>query len=317
MKVVEAFKKTEKTLFSFELLPPLKGKDIQEIYQTIDPLMEFEPHHINVTSHREEVVYKRLKNGLLESKVIRKRPGTVAIAAAIKYKYKVIVVPHIICGGFTRSETEYALIDLHFLGVCNLLVLRGDPLKNQKYFIPEEGGHAHATDLMEQINKLNKGIYLDEELENSTPTNFSMGVAGYPEKHAEAPNLDSDLFYLKQKVDAGADYIVTQMFYDNEKYHKFVKLCRENGINVPIIPGLSPIRRKRQLNVLPQIFSIDIPEELAGEVRKCKSDKQVYELGIEWGIHQSKDLIANNVPCIHYYSMGKAENIKRIAKASF
>jgi methylenetetrahydrofolate reductase (NADPH) len=296
----------------------LKGKDINLIYEVIDPLMEFEPKYLNITYHREEVVYKRHKSGLLEKKTVHKRPGTVAIAAAIKYKYqKVNVVPHIICGGFTREETENALIDLHFLGIRNLLVLRGDPLLADKAFIPEEGGHANAIDLIHQIQNLNKGLYLDEELENTTKMDFSLGVAGYPEKHIEAPNMDTDLFYLKKKIEAGADYIVTQLFFDNKKYFDFVKKCRKAGINVPIIPGLKPISIKKHLNVLPSIFNIDIPEELAKEVRKCKTDAGARQVGVEWAIMQSKELIKEKAPAVHYYTMGKADNIYNIAKAVF
>ena len=318
MKVIQQFKNSDKTLFSFEILPPLKGKDINLIYEVIDPLMEFEPKYLNITYHREEVVYKRHKSGLLEKKTVHKRPGTVAIAAAIKYKYqKVIVVPHIICGGFTREETENALIDLHFLGIRNLLVLRGDPLAADKAFIPEEGGHSNALDLIQQIQCLNKGFYLDEELENTTKMDFSIGIAGYPEKHIEAPNLETDLFYLKKKVEAGADYIVTQMFFDNRKYFKFVELCRERDINVPIIPGLKPISLIKHLNILPSTFNIDIPEDLAKEVRKCKTDQEARQVGIEWAIVQSRELIQHKAPAVHYYTMGKADNIYQIAKAVF
>ena len=318
MKVLDHFKNSDKTLFSFEILPPLKGKDINLIYEVIDPLMEFDPKFLNITYHREEVVYKRHKSGLLEKKTVHKRPGTVAIAAAIKYKYqKVNVVPHIICGGFTREETENALIDLHFLGIRNLLVLRGDPLQANKSFIPEDGGHANALDLIHQIQCLNRGLYLDEELENTTKMEFSMGVAGYPEKHIEAPNIDTDLFYLKKKVEAGADYIVTQLFYDNTKYFDFVNKCQKAGIDVPIIPGIKPISIKRHLNILPSTFNIDIPEALAKEVRKCKTNDEVRQVGVEWAIMQSKELVKGKAPAVHYYTMGKADNIYNIAKAVF
>ncbi len=316
MRVVDHIKDTTKTLFSFELLPPLKGKDIKDVFNNIEPLIEFDPQYINITVHREEVDYKTLESGLIEPKVIRKRPGTIAMAGAIKNKYGIDVVPHIVCGGFTKSETEYALIDLNFLDIHNLLVLRGDPLKNQKYFEQTHGGHAHAIDLIQQINELNNGKYLDD-IKNSTPLSFSYGVAGYPEKHMEAPNMESDIYWLKQKVDAGASYVVTQMFFDNQKYYDFVRMVREAGVNVPIIPGITPIRSKRQINVLPQAFHISLPEELARELRKCKDNVEAYELGIEWAIHQSQDLIKNNVPIIHYYTMGNSDNIKRICKASF
>lgn len=318
MKIVNLFKNTDKTLFSFELLPPLKGNDINIIYNTIDPLTEFNPAYINITYHQEETVYKKHKSGLLEKRIVRKRPGTVAISAAIKYRYKnILVVPHIICGGFTKEETENALIDLQFLGIKNLLVVRGDPPKPQKTFIPEPGGHDHSLDLVRQIANLNKGIYLDDELQNSTPTDFSVGVASYPEKHCEAPNMKSDLEFLKMKVDAGAEFIVTQMFYDNKKYIDFVKTCRETGITVPIIPGINPISVKNQISVLPHVFHIDIPEELVKEVEKCKDNDQVRQVGIEWAIKQSKELLQHGVPALHFFTMGKSDNIQKIAKAVF
>jgi methylenetetrahydrofolate reductase (NADPH) len=319
MKVIDHIRKADKTLFSFELLPPLKGHNIEAIYNTMDPLMEFNPLKVNITYHQEEIVYKQHPSGLLEKKTIRKRPGTVAISAAIKYKYqdRIHVVPHIICGGFTREETEYALIDLHFLGMHNLLVVRGDAPKNQGRFIPEPKGHAHSIDLIRQIMDINKGIYLDQEMENTTQTDFSIGVAGYPEKHFEAPNMQSDLEYLKQKIDAGADYIVTQMFFDNEKYFSFVKACREKGISVPIIPGLKPITRISELELLPQVFHIDIPEALSKELLRCKNNKEAYQLGIEWTIAQSKELMKFGVPVLHYFTIGIAGNIQQIAKAVF
>ena len=317
-KVIDHINNSKKTMFSFEILPPLKGKDINLIYEVIDPLMEFNPKYINITYHREEVVYKRHKSGLLEKKTVHKRPGTVAIAAAIKYRYNnVNVVPHIICGGFSKEETENALIDLHFLGIRNILVLRGDPLQSDKIFKAEENGHLHATELISQIQNLNKGIYIDEELQNTTKMDFSFGVAGYPEKHFEAPNINTDLEYLKAKIDAGADYIVTQMFYDNQKYFDFVDLCRKNDINVPIIPGLKPISVKKHLTLLPSIFNIDIPEDLSKELIKCKNNTDARQLGVEWAIEQSKELIARNAPAVHYYTMGKADNIYKIAKAVF
>ena len=317
-KVIDHIKQSEKTLFSFEILPPLKGKDINLIYEVIDPLMEFKPKYLNITYHREEVVYKKHKSGLLERKTVHKRPGTVAIAAAIKYKYREVnVVPHIICGGFTKEETENALIDLHFLGIRNLLVLRGDPLSADREFIPEEDGHSYALDLIKQIKKLNGGTYLDEELENTTKMDFSFGVAGYPEKHFEAPNIQTDLNHLKKKIEAGADYIVTQMFFDNQKYFDFVDLCRQNDIKVPIIPGIKPLSIKRHLNILPSTFQIDIPESLAAEVRKCKTNKDVRQVGVEWAIEQSKELIAAGVPLVHFYSMRKSDNITAIASKVF
>lgn len=317
MKVIDQIKKSEKTMFSFEILPPVKGANIQEIYDTIEPLMDFKPPYINVTYHREEVVYKKHPGGMLEPRTVKKRPGTVGISAAIKFRYNVIVVPHIICGGFSQEETENALIDLHFLGINNLLVVRGDADKTTRSFMPEPDGHENAIDLIKQIIRMNNGKYLDEDMQNSTPTNFSLGIAGYPEKHNEAPNIDSDIRHLKAKVDAGADYIVTQMFFDNNKYYHFVKMCREAGISVPILPGIKPVSMKSHLNILPQTFHIDLPEELVKEVEKCRSNAEVRQVGIEWGIMQSRDLIKNNVPVIHYFTMGKSDNIRKIAEASF
>jgi methylenetetrahydrofolate reductase (NADPH) len=317
MKITDHLNYTDKTLFSFELLPPLKGDHIDSIYRTIDPLMEFKPPYINVTYHREEVVFKEFPNGMLKKQVVRKRPGTVAISAAILNKYKIDVVPHIICGGFNREETENALIDLHFLGIENLMVLRGDADKSTKRFISEPDGHAYAVDLLKQVVDLNKGKYLDDESENKTPTHFTAGVAGYPEKHNEAPNMLSDLFFLKKKIEAGAEFIVTQMFFDNQKYYDFVNACRNEGITVPIIPGIKPIATKSQMSVLPQTFHIDIPEALVKELIKCKNNEEARQVGIEWAVEQSKDLIRNKVAVIHFYTMGKSDNIEKIAKAVF
>lgn len=317
LKVTEHIAAAKKTLFSFELLPPLKGQNIENIQSTIDPLLEFDPAFVNVTYHQEEFIYKNHPNGFLEKKTIRKRPGTVGIAAAIKYRYGLNVVPHIICGGFTCEETENALIDLHFLGITNLLVVRGDPQPSMKYFQAEPGGHAHAIDLVQQISNLNKGIYLEDDLLNTTPTNFSIGVAGYPEKHIEAPNMDSDLQHLKMKIDAGAEFIVTQMFFDNARYFSFVEKCRSIGINVPIIPGIKPITSAAQIHTLPPTFSIDLPSDLVKEVQNCKDNQQVRQVGVEWAIMQSRELISKNTPVIHFYTMGRADNIVKIAKQVF
>lgn len=318
MKVIEHFRNTGKTHFSFELLPPLKGRNIETLYKSIDNLMEFDPLNINITYHQEEVVYKQHPSGLLEKKAIRKRPGTVAISAAIKYKYPdVHVVPHLICGGFTKDATEYALIDLHFLGIKDLLVLRGDPLKSQRYFKPEPDGHTYAVDLVRQIVNMNKGQYLDEEMQNRTATDFSIGVAGYPEKHIEAANMESDMKYLKEKVDAGADYIVTQMFFDNSKYFDFVKKCRKAGIEVPVIPGIKPINNKKDISMIPRTFNCDIPEALNKEISKCKDDSSAYQVGIKWGIKQSKELMEFGVPAIHYFTIGISDNVKAIAGEVF
>lgn len=317
MKVIDKIKKAKNTLFTFELLPPLKGHTIEEIYAAIDPLIEFNPAYINITYHQQEVIYKNREDGFLEKKIIRKRPGTVAIAAAIQNKYKITVVPHLVCGGFTKEETEDALIDLHFLGINNLLVLRGDPVPGNKRFIPEPGGHKHSSELIEQIMDLNQGKYLHEHLVNAMPTNFSVGVAGYPEKHVEAPNMEVDLEYLKLKIDKGAEYIVTQMFFDNQKYFDFVEKCRNVGIDVPIIPGLKPVATLNDVRLLPRAFNIDLPNELIGEIKKCKSNKEVREVGVGWTIMQSKELVQKGVPGIHYYTLDQSDNIRKIAKAVF
>jgi methylenetetrahydrofolate reductase (NADPH) len=283
----------------------------------MDPLMEFKPPFIDVTYHREEYVYKKKEGGLLEKRSTRKRPGTVGICAAIQNNYKVDTVPHIICGGFNREETENALIDLHFLGIDNVLVLQGDAIKNEGRFVPEPDGHKYASDLLQQVVNMNQGKYLDEDLQNMNPTSFCIGVAGYPEKHFSSPNLKTDLKYLKLKVDLGAEYIVTQMFFDNKVYFDFVDRCREAGINVPIIPGIKPITTKAQVSVLPHAFHIDIPEGLADEVEKCKDNNAVKEVGISWCVEQSRELMQRGVPTLHYYSMGKSDPIYRIAKALF
>jgi methylenetetrahydrofolate reductase (NADPH) len=318
MQVVEAIQKAQGSpLFTFEILPPVKGMDIQSIYDAIDPLIAFDPKFIEVTYHREEVEFRELADGSIERKVLRKRPGTVGISAAIKFKYGVEVIPHIICGGFTVEETENALIDLHFLGIHNLLVIRGDNLPGDKFFRPTKGGHQYTSDLIRQIMSLNGGKYLDDELKNSSPTHFALGVAGYPEKHVESPNLQTDIHFLKEKIDAGAKYIVTQMFFENKMYFDFVHRCRQAGIDVPIIPGLKPISTISQLRTLPRTFNISIPEELQVEIDKCKDNKAARQVGIEWAIMQSKELISQGAPVMHYYTMGKSDNIREIAKAVF
>ncbi|RXR22232.1 methylenetetrahydrofolate reductase [NAD(P)H] [Flavobacterium stagni] len=306
-----------KPLFSFEILPPLKGQNIQSIFDGIDPLMEFQPPFIDVTYHREEYEFKELENGLLQKKIVKKRPGTVGICAAIQGKYDVDAIPHVLCGGFTKEDTENLLIDLDFLGIDNVVALRGDALKTETYFKPEKDGNHYASDLVEQISNLNRGIYLDEDLKNTAKTNFCIGVAGYPEKHMEAPSLDSDIHFLKQKIKNGADYIITQMFFDNQKFFEFVDKCRKAGIEVPIIPGLKPIATKKQLNLIPHRFSLELPDSLIMEVVRAKDNDAVKQIGIEWCIAQSKELLAAGVPVLHYYSMGKADNIKSIAKEVF
>jgi methylenetetrahydrofolate reductase (NADPH) len=312
MKVTEHIKNAKKTLFSFEILPPLKGTSIESIYTSLDPLMEFNPSFIDVTYHREEFVYKKRPDGFLERRSVRKRPGTVGICAAIMNKYQVDTVPHIICGGFSKEETENALIDLDFLGIDNVLVLRGDPIKSETYFKPNKGGHSYASELLGQVHEMNNGIYLDEDLKNSAPTNFCIGVAGYPEKHFEAPNMRSDIHFLKKKVEAGADYIVTQMFFDNQQYFDFVNLCRENDITIPIIPGIKPMSTKKQLTLLPQRFHLNVPNPLVDQVLKCKTNEAIRQVGVEWAIQQTKELIEFGAPCIHFYTMGKSDNVQKI-----
>ena len=317
MKVTDHLKHANgKTLFSFEIIPPKKGKNIQELYDNIDPLIEFNPPFIDVTTSREEYIYIE-KKGLFDRKITRMRPGTLGICAAIKHKYEVDTIPHVLCGGFTKEETEYLLVDCHYLGINNVMALRGDAMPHQKYFEPTKGGHPYATDLVQQINKLNKGTYLHDVVEVDNKSDFCIGVAGYPEKHFEAPSLNLDIEYLKSKVEAGADYIVTQLLFDNSKYFAFVDKCRAAGITVPIVPGLKPLSTKRQLSILPQIFHVDIPDELAIQAIKCKDNAQVKQLGIEWCIQQSKELRDAGVPVLHYYSMGKSQNIYEIASAIF
>jgi methylenetetrahydrofolate reductase (NADPH) len=315
MKVTEHIAQAKDTLISFEILPPLKGKSIESIYEHLDPLMEFKPAFINVTYHRSEHMFKKRADGTFEKVEIRKRPGTVAICAALMNHYDVDAVPHLICGGFSREETENALIDLNFLGVDNVLVLRGDAPKNETFFEPEPHGHRYADELLQQVVHMNNGIYLEEDLQGGVKTNFCIGVAGYPEKHFEAPNMQTDMTYLKKKVENGADYIVTQMFFDNQKFFDFVTKCREAGITVPIIPGLKPITTRKQLTVLPRTFHVDIPADLANEILKCKTDKEVEEVGTEWLIQQSKELKAFGVPVLHYYTLGKPKVIRKAVEA--
>lgn len=318
MKVLDHIKNSkDKTQFSFEILPPLKGQDIQSIFNNIDPLIEFKPPFIDVTYHREEYVYKELENGLLKKQVVKKRPGTVGICAAIQNKYGVDAIPHILCGGFTKEDTENFLIDLGFLGIDNVMALRGDAVKSETYFTPEKEGHQYANELVSQIKDMNHGIYLEKELLNSSKTNFCIGVSGYPEKHLEAPSMDSDIHFLKKKIKDGANYIVTQMFFDNQKFFKFVDKCRAEGITVPIIPGLKPLATKKQLNLIPHRFNVDLPDNLIMEVVKCKDNNAVREVGVAWCIEQSKELLKYGVPFLHYYSMGKSSNIYQIASKVF
>lgn len=314
MKVTDHIAQRKDTLISFEVLPPLKGKGIEALYKHLDPLMEFKPSFINVTYHRSEHVFKKRADGRFEKVVIRKRPGTESICAAIMNKYDVDTVPHLICGGFSVNDTEDALINLRYLGINNVLVLRGDSAKNESAFEPEPDGHKYASDLLKQVVDLNAGIYLEDELKNTHKTDFCIGVAGYPEKHFEAPNMETDLQYLKQKVEAGADYIVTQMFFDNAKYYAFVQACRNMGITVPIIPGLKPVYSKKQLTVLPKTFHIDLPTDLSNEILKCKTDEEVEQVGEAWLLAQSKDLKKQGVPVLHYYTLGKPHVVANVVK---
>lgn len=317
MKVTDHIKQAKgETLLSFEIIPPVKGRNIQELYNNIDPLMEFNPPFIDVTTSREEYVYID-RDGLLDKRLTRMRPGTVGICASIKHKYEVDTIPHVLCGGFTKEETEYLLVDCHYLGIDNVMALRGDAMREEQYFEATKGGHHYAKNLVTQIQDLNCGKYLHEVIETDDCADFCIGVAGYPEKHLEAPSLKTDLKRLKEKVDAGADYIVTQMFFDNKKYFDFVIAAKEMGIEVPIIPGIKPIAVKRHLQLLPQVFRIDLPQDLIDAVDGCKTNKDVREVGVDWAIQQSKELKAAGVPVLHYYSMGKSDNIRAIAKQLF
>ncbi len=317
MHVTAHLAKAKDTLVSFEILPPLKGKTITSIYDHLDPLMEFKPSWINVTYHRSETMFKKKTDGTFEKVDVRKRPGTVGICAAIMNHYNIDAVPHIICGGFTKRETEDALIDLQFLGIDNALILRGDAAKNESSFEPEPGGNKYAIDLLKQVGQLNQGIYLDEDILNGGKTDFCMGVAGYPEKHFESPNFEIDLIKTKEKVDAGADYIMTQMFFNNQKFLDYVQACRDMGITVPIIPGLKPITNKKQLTILPRIFHVDIPTDLSNAINKCKTDAECEQVGTEWLIQQSKELKAAGVPVLHYYTLGKPKVIREVCQQIF
>jgi len=317
MQVIEHLAKAKDTLVSFEVLPPLKGKTIAYIYEHLDPLMEFKPSWINVTYHRSETIIRTNAAGVEEKVDVRKRPGTVGICAAIMNHYNVDAVPHIICGGFSKRETEDALIDLQFLGIDNVLVLRGDAEKGQKTFVPEHNGNKQAIELLKQVVGLNNGIYLDKDIINGSKSNFCMGVSGYPEKHFEAPSMEFDLQRAKEKVDAGAQYIMTQMFFDNKKYFEYVDACRSMGINVPIIPGLKPITNKKQLTILPNIFYVDIPTDLSTAMLAATTDEACEQVGTEWLIQQSKELKAAGVPVLHYYTLGKPKVVKDVVAAVF
>jgi methylenetetrahydrofolate reductase (NADPH) len=317
MSVADKLKSAKGPLFTFELLPPLKGHSIEKVYATIDRLIEFQPAYINFTTHRNEITFKERPDGLLEKRVTRLRPGTIALAAAVRYKYNITVVPHILCGGFSKEETENVLIEMNFLGIDDVLALRGDPQRGSRTFIPDKDGHTHTFELVKQIVDMNNGKYLEDSLIDTTPTNFCIGVAGYPEKHFEAPNRQTDMENLKAKVESGARYIVTQMFFDNRKFFRFRDECREIGINVPVIAGLKPISALNDINLLPQTFHIDVPNDLVTAIKKCSTDKEAREVGIEWAIMQSQELIKEGVPGIHYYTLGRSDNIARIVKNSF
>ncbi|MDQ1332703.1 MAG: methylenetetrahydrofolate reductase [Bacteroidota bacterium] len=317
MSVIEKIKNAKGPLFTFELLPPLKGHSIDRIYKTIDRLIEFQPAYINFTSHRNETTFKERPDGLIEKRVTRIRPGTIALAAAVKYKYNIAVVPHILCGGFSKEETENVLIEMNFLGIDDVLALRGDPQRGSRSFVADKDGHTHAFELVRQIVDMNNGRYLEESLEDTSPTNFCIGVAGYPEKHFEAPNRQTDMDNLKHKVESGASYLVTQMFFDNRKFFRFRDECKKLGINVPIIAGIKPISALNDINLLPQTFHIDVPNDLVTAIKKCTTDNEAREVGIEWATMQSKELIKEGVPGIHYYTLGRSDNVARIVKASF
>ncbi|MDR1004301.1 MAG: methylenetetrahydrofolate reductase [NAD(P)H] [Prevotellaceae bacterium] len=314
MKIIDLIHSNEKTAFSFEILPPLKGTGIEKLYETIDILREFDPKYINITTHRSEYVYKDLGNGLYRRDRLRRRPGTVAVAAAIQNRYNLTVVPHLLCSGFTREETEYVLLDLQFLGITDLLVLRGDKARHETVFTPEGDGYHHAIELQDQINRFNQGIFVDGSEMKITATPFSYGVACYPEKHEEAPNIETDIYWLKRKVEAGAEYAVTQLFYDNRSYFDFVERVRKEGINVPVLPGIKPLRKRSQLSLLPKTFKVDIPEPLAQAVEKCRDDSEVAQVGIEWCVQQCRELMRHGVPSIHFYSIGAVESIREVAR---
>lgn len=317
MKVTDIIASAKRPLFTFELLPPLKGHQMEKISNAIELLVEYEPAYINFTYHQQEVVYVEREDGLAERRVLQKRPGTVALSAAVKYKYNIEVVPHLLCGGNTREDIENELIELSFLGIDNVFALRGDPPRGERRFVPTQFGHKYTNELVEQISEMNEGNYLDRAQKNTRETDFCIGVAGYPEKHSEAPNMDHDIQMLKKKIDAGADYVVTQMFFHNDRFFDFVKRCREAGITVPIIPGIKPLSAKTDISLIPQTFNIDLPSELYEAVSRCKNNREVREVGVEFAIRQSKELLEHGVPGVHYYTLGRADNIAKIVKTVF
>ena len=308
MKVTEIIRQRKGKPFpSLEFVPPLTGRDINQLYSALEPLMEFRPPFMNLTCHRDE---------RSDGRVVSKRPGTVAIAAAVMKRFPVEVIPHLLCAYATAEELENELIDLSFLDIENVMALRGDT-SGEGPFKAEKGGYRHCSQLVSQIARMNRGIYLEEEIRDAVPTNFCVGVAGYPEKHREAPDFDADIMHLREKVDAGADYIITQMFYDNAAFYAFVDRCRKAGITVPIIPGLKPLSMSKHLHSLPESFALSLPDDLVKAVKACRDESEVYEIGKEWCIAQSRDLIAHGVPAIHYYTMGRTVNIRQILSKVF
>ncbi len=303
--------------FTIELLPPLKGDGTQGVFSAIDTLVEYGPAYINVTFQREDEKLVEREDGLWERRVTRRRPGTVGISAAIMKRYGIETVPHLICGGLSRYDIEDALIDMDFLGIENVLALRGDSRRTERRFAPHPDGHAYADGLVRQIAAMNRGEFVDGEVEDCHHSKFCIGVAGYPEKHSEAPNMATDIENLRRKIDAGAEYIVTQMCFDNQRIFEFIERCRAAGITVPIVPGLKPFTTKSQLTVLPQTFHVDLPEELVEAVTQCKDNRAVREVGIEWATMQARELKAAGLPVIHFYTMSRTDNVAQIVKNVF
>lgn len=316
MKVCDILNEAKKPLFTFELLPPLKGHNIDSIFKSTEKLMKYSPSYINITNHQNEVVYEEVDDNIVR-KTIRKRPGTIGIAAALQYKFNIATVPHLICAGMSDLEIENTLVELNFLGIDNVFALRGDPPHGERKFIPCENGYKNSTEMISQISNMNNGKYLDNSLKDPIKTDFCIGAAGYPEKHFEAANLDVDIDYIKMKQDSGANYIVTQLFYDNQKYFAFVEACRKKGVTIPIIPGIKPLARKAHLSTIPTTFSVDIPFELYDLVKKAKDIKEVREIGIWWGINQVKELLEFGVPGVHFYTIGSINSVEKIVEATF
>lgn len=313
MNVIDLIRNHQGTIFSFEVLPPLKGTGMDSLFHTIDTLQEFSPAYINITNHRSEYVYREIGDGIMQRLRIRRRPGTIAVAAAIRQRYDIPVVPHVLCSGYTREDTEYMLLDLQFLGITDLLVLRGDKAREDSTFKPTGDGYSHATELLAHINRFHEGFFVDGSPIKCPGTPFCCGVACYPEKHEEAPNPETDLAVLKQKADMGAQYAVTQLFYDNRKYFDFVERARHAGIDIPIIPGIKPIAKLSQLTMVPKTFHCDLPQALAAELLKCKTDEEVKQVGVEWSVAQCRELMQAGVPGLHFYTVSAVDSIARIA----